>query len=588
MMDAPTCRSIVSLAFLAALLLAGTAHAQDETLDIGFTTSDSTWSGTGGIGPFSPNNYVAVWIEDGSGNHVKTLGRWGENFWYDLRDWALSSGHDVDAVSGATQTSFGAHSISAAVITDVPDGSYDIVMEGAVWEVPMPGQNNLARFAFTKDGTGVTLTPAATGGFSGVTITYSGRSSGNYAPGVDAGPEMHVTLPSTPSMAGVATDDGGAPTVTWTHVDGPATAVFADSSVPTTTVTFPAAGRYVLRLTASDGAKSSSDEVTVLVNATILNPVADTQVNSASASVNYGGAHWMNVNDTNQALLRFDLSSISGSITEAILRLATAEGGYTTVPRQIRRVGSDSWDEMTVTWSTRPATDSTVLATIGTDRGWMETDLTTTVQAESDGVLSLNIRPASTPSQWILYNSKDRAPTDMGTHFTPPELVVFTAPSGTPTLMVGLSPGSADEDAGTLAAAGTVTLSEAPGGDLTITLTSGDTSVVTVPATLTASSGETSVTFDVTVVDDATPEADQTVSITAEAAGYTSSSANFTVIDDDEAPPDATTDPEQDPVEDALDDAPADMAVDTPVDESTPDGGDGGGSGGGCGCRMAS
>ncbi len=573
---------VAALAALLALATAGEALAQEETLDIAFTTSLTSSTGPGGIAQFNPNHYVAVWIEDSSGNHVATLGRWGANFWYDLRNWALASGHDVDGVTGATRTAFGAQTISGAVISGIPDGSYEIVMESTEWELPLSGQNNLARFAFTKDGTGASLTPAASGGFSGVSITYSGRSSGNYAPGVDAGPAMQVTLPATPAMAGVATDDAGTPTVTWSHVSGPATATFTDSSDPTTTVTFPAAGRYVLRLEASDGARSSSDEVTVLVNATIIESAADASVNSASAGTNFGGNRWMNVNDTNEAYLRFDFSSISDPITMAILRLATAEGGYTTVARQIRRVDSDTWTETGITWSSRPGVDSTVLTTIGTDKGWMEADLTTAVQAESDGVLSLNIRSASTPSQWILYNTKDRDPTDMGTHYAPPQLIVFTAPSGTPALTVSLSPDSAEEDAGTLTAAGTVTLSEAPGGDLTITLTSGDTSAVTLPATITASSSETSVTFDVTVVDDAAAESDQTVSISAEAPGYTSSSANFTVIDDDGAPPDAT----DDPGEDVVDDAPADMATDVPADVDVPDGGGGGGGDGGCGCRI--
>jgi hypothetical protein len=243
---------------------------------------------------------------------------------------------------------------------------------------------------------------------------------------------MMAYTSSTTTLAGVATDDGGTPTTTWTHVDGPATATFGDSSSLTSTVTFPTGGRYVLRLTASDGARSSSDEVTVLVNATILNSVADAQVNSTMASMNYGGTPWLAVNDDNQAYLRFDFSSIGDTITGAILRLATAEGGYATVLRQIRRVDDDSWDEMSITWSSRPSTDSTVLANIGTDRGWVEADLTTAVLAESDGVLSINIRSASTPGQWIMYNSKDRSPTEMGGHYTPPELIVFTATGSVP------------------------------------------------------------------------------------------------------------------------------------------------------------
>lgn len=577
-----------ALLVLMALVAATPTAAQEETLDITFTTSVTSSSGPGGFAQFTPNNYVVVWLEDSSGNFVQTLGRWGENFWYDLRDWALTSGHDVDAITGATQTAFGALSVSGAVISGIPDGSYEIVMESTEWEIPEPGQNNLARFAFNKNGTGVSLTPAASGGFSGVGIVYSGRTSGNYAPGVWAGHEMWVTLPATPAMTGVATDDGGTPTVTWSHVSGPATAAFTDANDLTTTVTFPAAGRYVLRLTANDGGRSSSDEVTVWVNATVLNTVADTAVNSGAAGTNYGGSNWINVNDTNQAYLRFDLSSITDPVSSATLRLATAEGGYSSVLRQIRRVSSDTWNEMSITWSSRPGADSTVLATIGTDRGWVEADLTTAVQAEiaGDGVLSLNLRSASTPSQWILYNSKDVPPTSVGAHYTPPQLVVFTASSSTPSLSVSLSPDNALENAGVLSSAGTVTLSEAPGGDLAITLTSGDTSAVTLPATVTATTGSTSVTFDVTVVDDTVDEADQVVSITAVASGYTSGSANFTVRDDDDAPPDdADTGP--DASTDAVDDTAPDVAADTDADPAEDTTTTGPSDAGGCGCRIA-
>jgi hypothetical protein len=53
--------------------------------------------------------------------------------------------------------------------------------------------------------------------------------------------------------------------VTWSQVSGPETATFADPNKPRTHATFPTAGLYVLRLTATDGALSGSDEVTVRV-----------------------------------------------------------------------------------------------------------------------------------------------------------------------------------------------------------------------------------------------------------------------------------------------------------------------------------
>src|SRR5439155_14212179 len=72
------------------------------------------------------------------------------------------------------------------------------------------------------------------------------------------------------TMQGSVTDDGlpnppAAVTSTWSQVSGPGTATFTDPSSPTTTVSFDAAGSYVLRLTGDDSALQASDDVTVTV-----------------------------------------------------------------------------------------------------------------------------------------------------------------------------------------------------------------------------------------------------------------------------------------------------------------------------------
>ena len=64
-------------------------------------------------------------------------------------------------------------------------------------------------------------------------------------------------------------DDGlpaeGDVTTTWSQVSGPegGTAKFVDASAASTTVTFNKEGDYVLKLTASDGEKEGSKEITV-------------------------------------------------------------------------------------------------------------------------------------------------------------------------------------------------------------------------------------------------------------------------------------------------------------------------------------
>ncbi len=79
------------------------------------------------------------------------------------------------------------------------------------------------------------------------------------------------------------TDDGQVlptPTLTWSQVSGPGTATFTAPTALTTSVSFSAAGTYVLRLSVYDGALTGSDDVTVTVNppanlAPIVNAGAD-------------------------------------------------------------------------------------------------------------------------------------------------------------------------------------------------------------------------------------------------------------------------------------------------------------------------
>lgn len=92
----------------------------------------------------------------------------------------------------------------------------------------------------------------------------------NQRPQVSAGPDQSITLPAAANLNGTASDDGlpsGALAVSWSVLSGPGTVAFAAASSRTTSASFSAAGSYVLRLTASDGQLSASDDVTVNVSA---------------------------------------------------------------------------------------------------------------------------------------------------------------------------------------------------------------------------------------------------------------------------------------------------------------------------------
>jgi hypothetical protein len=106
---------------------------------------------------------------------------------------------------------------------------------------------------------------------------------GNQAPVVNAGSAQTITLPATATLNGTATDDGlptgSALSVAWSKFSGPSTVTFSNPNALSSTATFSAAGIYVLRLTASDGALSSTSDVTITVNPGNQAPV----VNAGSA-----------------------------------------------------------------------------------------------------------------------------------------------------------------------------------------------------------------------------------------------------------------------------------------------------------------
>ncbi len=91
----------------------------------------------------------------------------------------------------------------------------------------------------------------------------------NHAPIVGAGADQTVILPNSTVLNGTATDDGlpsgSALVTTWSKVSGSGTVTFSNANSAVTTASFDQAGTYILRLSATDGALSATDELTVIV-----------------------------------------------------------------------------------------------------------------------------------------------------------------------------------------------------------------------------------------------------------------------------------------------------------------------------------
>lgn len=85
---------------------------------------------------------------------------------------------------------------------------------------------------------------------------------------VDAGPNLSMQAPGLTTLQGSVRDDGlpnGSTSAQWSVVVAPGTVTYMDATAPTSDVAFDAPGTYVLRLSASDGEYSDSDDVSVFV-----------------------------------------------------------------------------------------------------------------------------------------------------------------------------------------------------------------------------------------------------------------------------------------------------------------------------------
>ena len=94
--------------------------------------------------------------------------------------------------------------------------------------------------------------------------------------------------------------------------------------------------------------------------------------------------------------------------------------------------------------------------------------------------------------------------------------------NATATLTVSV-PSSANENAGVLMDAGTITASQAPARNITVQLTSGNPALLLVPMTVVLLAGQTTATFSLSTVDEHVIETASTpITVTAQVENWTS------------------------------------------------------------------
>jgi concanavalin A-like lectin/glucanase superfamily protein/Big-like domain-containing protein/K319-like protein len=217
--------------------------------------------------------------------------------WVSGAPFNLNSPPVVDAGPDQTITLPGTASLNGTATDDgLPDPPHALT---TTWsQVSGPGavtfgdtHTLVTTATFSAGGSYVLRLTASDGTFSAsddmaVTVV------GNQYPVVSAGPDLTITLPGNANLIGSASDDGlpAPPTLTiqWSQVSGPGTVTFAGPSSPVTTASFSVDGVYVLRLTASDGQLTSSDDVTVTVNPIVIVP---------NYAIQFGGSSYVTFGD---------------------------------------------------------------------------------------------------------------------------------------------------------------------------------------------------------------------------------------------------------------------------------------------------
>ena len=252
-------------------------------------------------------------------------------------------------------------------------------------------------------------------------IDYQPGGGGNQSPVADAGVDRSVVsgngLPVTVSLNGSGSSDQDGSVVTWSWVSD--TGISASGVSPNVSVPV---GVHVFTLTVTDdGGATATDTVTVTVTdgsapppgSVVLVPVADSFVEQGSPSSNYGSAKKLEVDGASgsggtlvEALVRFDVSGVSGAVSSARLRVYVTNRS-SSGPEVFR--SATTWVESGVTWNNRPARFGAAVADVGSiGKGWLEIDVTSAVTG--NGLHSFTFAPTSTDGADFYSREHSRSP----------------------------------------------------------------------------------------------------------------------------------------------------------------------------------
>ncbi len=287
-------------------------------------------------------------------------------------------------------------------------------------------------------------------------LDYGNRENPSMAPRLIVTSEgsLDTQRPTTPTLTGTAanpkrvdlswsasTDNGelGGYTVyrdsAAVALVGPDTLHYSDRDVsPSSTYSYT-----VGAFDADDNHSDQSNAVSLTtpdVTTRTFTPVADTYVDAATPTVGYGTSSALRTDASPEArsYLRFDLKRLGPSILNAKLRVhATASNalGY-----DVHGVASNSWDESSTTYETKPDMGETVGSSGPVTAGaWTEVDVTSLVSG--NGQLSVALTSMSPGTS--LYASRETAVAPelvVTAQVPPPDLVAPSVPALTSAIAV--------------------------------------------------------------------------------------------------------------------------------------------------------
>jgi hypothetical protein len=215
----------------------------------------------------------------------------------------------------ANQYTTAAHTTKLSIF-GLAAGTYNVLVD------------NVAVSSFTAAANTKYTVNLAIGTNSSYNIKITAGTAVNTAPVVNAGADASFVLPSSITLTGTATDDGlpsgSTLTTTWSLESGPASAAIANPGSLNTTATVSTPGAYVFKLTATDGALTSSDTVTITVSAALPELIAHYTFDGTAADSSGSGKN---------ATLSGTTSYAAGKIGNALV--LDGSSGYASLPSGI-------------------------------------------------------------------------------------------------------------------------------------------------------------------------------------------------------------------------------------------------------------